>query len=136
MLGKRLRNQSGGICEIDKPCLGCESLHDAGMRQGYRKCSQGHRHAAGTGCFLTCQALLDGNSFVSRPSRHASNAQATKHKIAVLDRVFHGICCCQAQTHAQVLRDFPSQGSHKLRPARVNVEQLQFSDAEQRLGLQ
>ena len=110
VLGKRLRNQSGGICEIDEPCLGCKSLHDAGMRQGYGNRSQGHGHAARTGCFLTCQAFLDGNSFVSRASRHASDAQAAKHEIAVLHRLFHRICRGQSQSSRPASARFPVPG--------------------------
>ena len=88
-LAQSLSNESGGIREVDEPSLGCKPLHHSCMFQGHRNGAQGHRNAPGPGGFLTCKAFLDGNTFVSRASRHATNAQTAEHKVAPFHRRFN-----------------------------------------------
>jgi hypothetical protein len=122
----RLRNQSGGIREVDEPCMRTELLHDSCLLDSDGNCTQCHRDSAWSSRLLTRITMDDRSSFVMRSCLDSANSNTIHNKGSTIDGILKRGSFPHAKTTTFAGNNGPAKLGHNADPVTVRIKKNQL----------
>src|ERR1700692_2653059 len=130
----RLRNQPGGICEIDQPCAWTQSLYRSRLLDSDRNRAQRHRASARSSGLLPGITMLDCSPLVMRARFDAAHSNAVHHECSAIDRIFKRGSHANAEITTLAGNNGPAQLGHDTDAVAVGIKEDQLLRAQMFAG--
>ena len=92
VVNKKFRNNARGVCEVNKPCVGANSLHTLCNVSHCGDCAKRLKEAAYTGCLLTDKVMLERDCFVKVAAGKLADAYLRYNEISTLQSKVKVVC--------------------------------------------